>query len=482
MQNSVLFQTLGTLTPLERKHLGQWLRSEFFNRRTEPVQLFEYLCECLDARREPDRDTVQARLFGGENARPYRRKVVAPDEAPAATEQAIRLVMSELLGQVEHFLVYRESFAETANFGIRLAAAYRRRGLDKHFNQSLQTARTAWNRQPHRHTEYFDAQVAIEYERYQHLSAGRRTEALNLQELSDHTDTAYIARKLQQACFALTHQAVYRADYDFGLLPSVLSHVGASERLLGIPAVGLYYYCYHFLSNPDEEAHFSTFKLALFTHTHQLPTEEQRNLHLLAINYCIKKINQLRTLYFREALDLYQSALRSGLLLENGVLSHFAFNNIVAIALQVDETDWAEQFIHEHSPNLEKKHREATFHLNLARVEYVRRRLREALLHLQQADYKDLINNLIAKTLQLKIYYETGEFDALDAHLQSMQAFIRRQRVIGYHKTNYLNIIKYTRRLARHNPNSRSERAELRQQIEQEAPLTEKEWLLERLQ
>ena len=60
-----------------------------------------------------------------------------------------------------------------------------------------------------------------------------------------------------------------------------------------------------------------------------------------------------------------------------------------------------------------------------------------------------------------------------------MHTFIRRQVVIGYHKTNYKNIVRYARRLMQLNPNSRTARQTLRQQIETETVLTEKEWLLE---
>jgi hypothetical protein len=59
--------------------------------------------------------------------------------------------------------------------------------------------------------------------------------------------------------------------------------------------------------------------------------------------------------------------------------------------------------------------------------------------------------------------------------------FISRQRVIGYHKNNYLNIIKFIQKLMSHNPNDKAERATLRQRIEAEERLTEKEWFLEML-
>ena len=59
--------------------------------------------------------------------------------------------------------------------------------------------------------------------------------------------------------------------------------------------------------------------------------------------------------------------------------------------------------------------------------------------------------------------------------------FIRRKKVIGYHQTNYLNIIQYTKKLMAVNPYDRADRLRLRQQIEAEEILTEREWLLDQL-
>jgi hypothetical protein len=137
--------------------------------------------------------------------------------------------------------------------------------------------------------------------------------------------------------------------------------------------------------------------------------------------------------------------------------------------------------VENHSQFLEKKQRLATYHLNLARVEYVRHDFKKALLHLQEADYKDLINNLIAKTLQLKIFYESGEYDLADAHLNALQNYMRRQGVMGYHRTNYQNMVRYTRSLLNMPPSEEDARASLRKRIESEEILTEKEWLLKML-
>ncbi|MFM7402005.1 MAG: hypothetical protein ACKO4W_13990, partial [Bacteroidota bacterium] len=357
--------------------------------------------------------------------------------------------------------------------------AWRRKGLEKQFGRALDQATKTLNKQPRRHRGYYEAMADIAYERYQFSSSGQRTGELNLQELLDTTEVAFILAKLRQSCFALSHQAVYKIQYDFGLLDAVLNQIRSSSGLLANPAISLYYHCYLFLTAPETEQYFDEFQNLLILHRELLPPDEQRDLYLLAINYCIRKINQQKSGYFKQAFGLYKSALEAELLLENGQLSPFAFNNIVAIALKVGEIEWAGQFINDYALFLESRHREASVRLNLARVAYLKKDYRAAMLNLQEADYKDLINNLIAKNLLLKIYYETDEFDALDAHLQSMQRFISRQRVIGYHRDNYLNIIRFTRKLTQLKWSDAAEIMSFRNQIDSAAPLTEKDWFFE---
>ena len=89
--------------------------------------------------------------------------------------------------------------------------------------------------------------------------------------------------------------------------------------------------------------------------------------------------------------------------------------------------------------------------------------------------------NLLAKTVLLKIFYELNEFDLLHSHLDAMKNYIRRKQVIGYHKTNSLNIIKYVSQLIKLNPFDKKAQNDLRQRIEKEEILTEREWLLEQV-
>lgn len=155
---------------------------------------------------------------------------------------------------------------------------------------------------------------------------------------------------------------------------------------------------------------------------------------------------------------------------------------MVGIGLHLEELLWVEWFVNAYKTYLEPAFREVTYNLNAARLEYTRQHYKKALIHLQSADYKDLINNLLAKTLQLKIYYELEEFDLLDTHLNAMQTFINRKKKLSYHQQNFLNIVNMTRRLLTLNPYDKMAKLELKQAMEEEKILTEKAWLLAQLE
>jgi hypothetical protein len=476
MEKTLLYEALSSLSPAELREFGKFVRSPFFNLKPQLVALFDYFHQCRENGEKPDTEQAYSALERAIVPSPKGRK---RHKAPDA-DQKLRLANSSLLALLEKYLAYKEKFEDADRAKIRVAAAYRKRNLGKHFQIVWREARQGRERLPWRHADYFHDLNLLEWEQYQFIAATQRTVPLNLQEVSDQMDTAFIARKLRLACAALSHQVVFNTEYKVGMLDMILQYVEA-ENLVQIPTVGLYFYCYKFLTEAESDAHFERFREMLFAHAELFPPDELRSFYLLAINFGIKKINESAEGWLRATLDLYKSALERDLLLENERLSRFAFNNIVAIALRTGELDWAEQFILQYKPRLERQWREVTASLNLARVAYARRDFKAALLNLQRSDYKDLFNNLTAKTLQLKIYYETSEYALLESHLSSMQNFIRRHAGIGYYRTNYGRIVHFTRQLMTLNFSNTKATAALREQIEKEEVLTEKEWFLEML-
>ena len=88
---------------------------------------------------------------------------------------------------------------------------------------------------------------------------------------------------------------------------------------------------------------------------------------------------------------------------------------------------------------------------------------------------------MVAKTLQLKIYYELQEFSLLDAHLKSVGTFLGRKEKMSYHQHNYYNIVRMTKGLLALPPNDKKAAEQLRKRMQKTEPLTERDWLLMKL-
>ena len=251
--------------------------------------------------------------------------------------------------------------------------------------------------------------------------------------------------------------------------------------LLKLANVAIYYHCFLMLGVHKEEVHFRTFKDLFLQHHASFDTNETRDLFLMGINYGIRKVNNGEERYFEDIMRLYEVALEGDHLLENGLLSRFTYYNIVAAALRTERFNWGEQFIQQYKLKQAKAYRESSFSFCKARLAYAKKDFDEALPLLQKANYKDPLLNLSAKVLLLKIYDELDELDLLQAHLDAMQNYILRKKVIGYHKKNYLNIIRYTKKLIGLNYFDKVAIEKLQLKVQQEEILTEKKWLLQQL-
>lgn len=464
MKNSRLLDVLTTLSRKEVSAFSQFIASPYFNQREDLRLFWQYLSlQFFQLNIVPEKQAIFQKIYPENNY----------------DAQQIRLLMSLLLKQIERFFACQALLQDAAEMKILQARAYRKRGLVKQFRYIQRDLDRLQNKKPFRDAAYLELQYQIQFEQYQFTSSQKRIDAQNLQEVSDSLDLAFIALKLRNTCLAISHQTVYNVQYEVGLLEDMLSYV-REKMLLNVPAIGLYYHCYYALIQPAEERHFMAFKKMIMAYGHQFPAEEIRDLYLLAINYCIKRLNEGHQAFAWEGLELYKEGLQHKVLITNGLISRFSYRNIVAMGLIAEDFTWVASFISDYRSYLPKAHRESMFSFNMARLKYRRKNYTAALQLLQKSEYKDLLLNLAAKTIQLKIYYELEEFDLLHAHLKAMEQFIRRKKVIGYHRTNYLNLIRFVEKLLKLNPFDKEARGQLHSEIEASEVLTEKGWLVEK--
>lgn len=466
MTQSLLLQLIESLDRKQMRALGKFVRSPSFNQRADVVALYEYLWDCLWIYNiEPSKEKAHAALFKKE--KPY-------------DDHKIRMAMSFLHKAAEKFLVIHHLLEDQVAIKTKLVQIYREKNLPKHFDRALKEVTALQQRNPYRNAAFYQANHLISLENYQHNAAQKRTGALNLQAVNNNLDIAFIAQKLRQTCLSLAHQTVYKTEYHFGLLKDLLSYV-EHQGLLNTPAIAVYYHCYFAHTQTEGHHHFQSFKHLIFKHVDLFPDSEIRDLYLLAINYCVKRYNEGNPAYLKDQLELYQKGLEQKTLLRDGIISRFTYRNTVTLGLILKEYDWVEPFIYKYKNTLDKNYRESMFSFCLAQLEYSRQHYDKALQLLQKSEYTDLLLNLSAKTVLLKIYYELNELDLLEAHLEAMKIFLRRKKIMGYHKENYSNLIRFTKKILELQPYDIKSRNLLRQEIEDMRSVAEKAWLREQL-
>lgn len=466
MKKSQLINILKTFSAKDIREMRKWLRSPSHNQRQDVIQLFDYFFDDNHLSKE---DYLE---------KPFVFSWIFPRET--YDDAKMRQVMFFLLKAIEDFLIYQELKLDEINTKNILSKVYRKRKLNKLFEKNIKQTELLLKESTIQNENYYRNEYQLHLGKYNYQSRVNRL-SQNLQEVSDTLDIAFLAGKLRQYCLMLSHQSVYQKEYTIGLLQNLLQVI-STEKYTKTPAIAIYFYIYKTLTEKENQSHFFQLKNQIKEHGHFFPFEEIRDIYLMAINYCIRKMNAGVKIFIREAFELYKLGFEKEILVENNLITRATFHNVVSITLKLKEFKWVKNFIHHYQQYLEEKHRQGFVYYSQARLHYEEKDYDQAMkLLVQEAHYDDIIINLSAKTLLAKMYYELEEIDVLESLLESMRTYIQRKKVMRYHKNNYKNIIRYTKKLLKITPYSKLTKEKLYEEISQVSPLTEKEWLLTQL-
>ncbi|MEO1259895.1 MAG: hypothetical protein AAFZ15_13970 [Bacteroidota bacterium] len=465
MKKSDLYQIYLHLSSEQRMALTKFVHSPFHNLREDVKNLHLFLTKNIE--KNPAAFTFEKAHTAAYPSTPF-------------DMQQLRYCMSYLMKVIEKYFVHSEATSDPLKNQIWLANAFRKMGLEKHTRRALNRGRAIQQKHSTTEVDFYEKNYLLETEQYHYAQGMKRTAPRNLQQINNSLDLSFLAKKLKQSCLALSHGAIANVEYDTGLLNLVLDYLEQAPWLDEQPAISLYFYHYR-AATTQHARYFEKMKMGILKYGYLLPNDELRNMHLLAINFCIQRFNKGEEQYLFEVFDLYKSALEKEILLQNNRISRFAFKNIAGIAIRLGEFDWTADFIDQYKSAVEPRHRRNYTDFNMAKLFYAKKDLEKAMQLLQKVEYEDVFLNLDAKILLLKIYFELNETDVLDSFINSFQRYLQRRKGLGYHRENYLNTLQFARRLISLNPFDKNEKTALKKEIEMAAAVGEREWLLEQL-
>jgi hypothetical protein len=466
MYPSKLIRLYSCFDSRELEALHKWEQFPLHNRDSK-VQELVFL---LSSKRQlTPNNTQKKRLF----------KVLFPQEN--YNDLQWRRLVSKTVQCLEHFVQFWMQKQKPIEAQKNLLLFLQQRQRPKLAQQQLQKTTRALDKttvQTHAHYyQHYQLQMLA----FEADASQARMQATNLQHLVDNLSVSFMIETLRLAFTAYSHQRIYKTDYRIPFLTQVVEQA-QQEAFQHSTALQLYLKAYQSIVAQQDAAHFEPFKAALLKHASILSSKEQRSLYNLAINYCIRQINSDESHhYMQQVFELYQQGINNQILLSNGRLSRFAYKNIVAVGLRLHAYDWIKDFIETYAAHVEARFRENHYHYNLCKWYFAIGDYDKAMQRLVQVEYDDLFLNLDAKTTLMKIYYETQNFGTLEAFFHSFGIYLQHKDILGYHRENYQNILRHTKKLLALTPYDHHARASLQRSIAKTQPLTERPWLLEQL-
>ncbi|GAB4413215.1 MAG: hypothetical protein OHK0039_19900 [Bacteroidia bacterium] len=437
MSQARLLRQLYRLPPRDQRAFLLWVASPFFNQNERLERLATWLVNRSDPT-PPDKRDVLAQLYG--------------EAAAAQGEQQVYDHYSALLRLLEEFMAYRTLRGDDATWRLALLQATLEQGDEEAFPRYHRQAAAALDATPYRDARHHYQAYRLSLEADGYFGRQRRRAFdQNLPDVERHLDTFYLASKLQHSCEMLNRNNIINTAYT----PQMIDHLRQALESPGnpyreVPVIAIYYRILLTLLEPETPAHYTVLETLLDTHAGQFARHEAYSMYSYALNYCTRQLNRGQQGYLEKIFQLFCSLLARDILIEAGYLAHWHVKNIVTVALRLHRYDWVRDFLDSYRERIEPGQRDNVYAYFLSLYHYEQQQYPEALRQLQKVVFTDVYYDLSARSLILKLYYEAGDYDALDYHSKAFQSYLRRNKQISAaHRRIHRNLIRLTRKLVR---------------------------------
>lgn len=465
MKNSKLIRLFSAFTREEIDSFGDFLRSPYFNQRDDLVQLFGYLKNL--APRFPDDMLLKETVF----------QAAFPQEV--FDDKLLAYRMNYLLQLGERFLSIR-SF-EQSPF---LPQLFLMEGLvDRKLEKEFQFVHKKLNRQLDE-AEIIDSEAFFRRFRIGEIgdqlfmTKDERRYDPNLEVASDNLDRFYFSKKLRMMGEMINRQHIFNQPYNQRIHELIMQGLEGSD-MLDSPLIKTYYHIMKMLGDEETaQEEYNQVKALFQSSLSSFSETDKQNILSHLLNFCIRQIREQvdRRPFLEEALNLYIFGIESKIYLPNNQLSPWHFKNIIKLAFNLGNFDWAENFMYQYSPNLQETFRENALYYNLADLYYQKKDYDKAMKFLNQVEFTDIHYNLNAKLLLLKIYYELDEEEALLSLLASFSVYLKRNKYLSNDlRKTYENFCKLLARIMRRNP---QKWPAIKNDIQNTSPITDRKWLM----
>lgn len=470
MRETKVYLVLEKLSNRERGRCLKFVQSPYFNKNQELIDLFQLIHKDLNSSR--------TKAFTKE-------KVWKKIQANTPYDDVrFRKYLSDLLKLVEQFLAQEQFEKDKYQKSIYELEAVIDKKIDRLYSGMRRFVRKIPQNTTYRNSKYYyylleaskllhDLETEVEQ---------KKKISTDFTQLSRALDIYYFAEKLR-----INYDATIWKRIDGSLNANIkfidqINEFMHQEAEMLDPPVRMYQTINQLSKHPEEDQIYFEYKKQLDENIHFFPPYEAIAIYSAGINHCIRKINTGDSNYLDELYSLYIGYANSTVEYSNE-LSQWDFNNIITVALRSGKFDQVDQFIQEYGSFIDERYRDNAVSYNLANLRFYQKDYSKVIEILRNVEYDDAFYNMNSKTMLIRTYYESDQYEPLIYLLESFRVYINRNKNIpDSRKVLFKNLIRFTKRLVNLTPNSKVELNKLKAEITSKKNTLIRSWLLEKIE
>ncbi|MCB9032437.1 MAG: hypothetical protein H6553_01215 [Chitinophagales bacterium] len=425
MYKNKLIQTYISLNKGELRRLKKYIKSDFVNKNEEILAFFNF----IDTRTTLNEQTVtkeKAHQFIFGNA--------------SYNDLKMRHLIWQTGVIIESFIIYDQSTNNEILKNQLLSNFYSKKELYKYAEETLNNNIHLIEQSTTKNAAYYLDLFKTNASLFDIAQRNIRSNQFNIEQIVHNSSVFAIIEALKYGCLVKSIQKLNEFEIEDFFINNIIDFLPNSKYIKN-PMVKIYYNDYLLITTEEEEA-FLSLEQDLKKHQQLFSKEEYIEVYANLLNYCVKRTNQNDEVYAKKAFQLYIDGVKDGILLEKNEINRFVFTNIVTLGIKVKSYAVIEQFIVSYFKNIDEDYRQNTYDFNQAKLYFAKAEYDKALQILLTNEFKDVLWNLNAKFIVLKIFFEQAEYQSFVVYLKSFKVYIKRKNNIGYHATYFNSVAK----------------------------------------
>lgn len=468
MQSSKLVELLRCLPKRKLSRFHEFLCSPYFNKNTDIISFFEYLDKHSPAfdHKNLNKELVLKKLKTNKTL----------------DEKSLAYLMNNLLNLLEQFLIVEKLNSDQIKSQFYLLQEYYNSGLQKHYKSALDKSKNLIAEISQKDAKFYSEQFALSRLEYENSNVFRNLYSEKLQKAADDLDIYYLVEKLRYCCEMQDRENILNVNYE-QKLGSQLFDWANEHGYAEIPTISVYLNFLLLIQQDQNYQHFVKVKELIKQNAALFDKGELLQLYTRVLNYCTRQINRYNDeQYLIEYLEINKVLLEQDLLFDNGVLSPWRYSNLVNAGLKTKQVEWTKSFIETYKNKLPEEYADTMYAYNLGLFYYYQKNYSEAQSLVFSLDSKDILLNILNRSLLIKIYYETNQIELLLFYLEANRIFLLRNNLIDQKlKKQMQRFIDFTKKLAKIEDHESEKLEPLKSSLPQASEIMHRDWVLEQI-